>query len=157
MSPNEAQQPLDAEDQRILDALRGDILLADPVPPDLAERCRIAVTLQALDAELAHLADAPDLAIRSTEYERVTTLTFTAEDVTAMIEIDELEPGIARIRGWSTGTDIVELRERSRRQEVAVDSHGRFTFDRVERGLVHLIFRSEEGGQRPVISPVIEI
>jgi hypothetical protein len=97
--------------------------------------------------------------VRSTQYDRAGTVTFSSDQLSAMISIEVVDGGTARVSGWVTsGPTHVELRERSRTQETTTDEEGRFTFTSVERGLVHLVMRRlDDPDGRPVITPAIEI
>ena len=48
-----AGQPMDADDERALALLRRHLTLVDPVPGDLAERVKFAMTVASLEAEVA--------------------------------------------------------------------------------------------------------
>lgn len=156
-----AAQPFDATDERTLALLRTHLELTDPVPTDLTERVKFAMTVASLEAEIAHLMNDISLtgATRTTEYDRASTVTFESEGLSIMVTLEPAERDVVRVRGWVTapGADV-ELRERSRSQEATADDEGRFVFDRVEHGTVHLVIRrTEEPGARPVITPGIEI
>lgn len=154
-------QPLDSADQRALTLIRTHLDLVDPVPVDLTERVKFAMTVASLEAEIAHLMN-DGLAVgatRTTEYDRATTVTFESEGLSIMVTLEPVDRDVVRVRGWVTapGADV-ELRERSRSQEATADDEGRFVFERVEHGSVHLVIRRhDEPGARPVITPGIEI
>lgn len=156
-----AAQQMDATDERALRLIRTHLEVADPVPVDLTERVKFAMTVASLEAEIAHLMDDSLLAgaTRTTEYDRATTVTFESEGLSIMVSLEPLKGDHTLVRGWVTspGADV-ELRERSRSQEATADEDGRFVFERVERGTVHLVIRrNDEPGSRPVITPGIEI
>jgi hypothetical protein len=156
-----AEGEIDDLDLRALATLRTVWQASDPVPSGLADRAKFAMTVAALEAEIAEITTTTaELAgVRSTVYDRAGTITFSSDQLSAMITIEAVDAGTARVSGWVTaGPTHVELRERSRTQETTTDDAGRFTFASVERGLVHLVLRrldDEEG--RPVITPAIEI
>lgn len=156
-----AAQPLDADDDRALSLLRTHWTLTDPVPPDLTERVKFAMTVASLEAEVAHLmSDSIEVgAVRTTEYDRATTVTFESDGMSIMVTLEESDQGQMLLRGWVTATGAeVELRERSRSRTTTADDDGRFVFEAVERGTVHLVIRDhDEPGARPVITPGIEI
>ena len=156
-----AGEPLDADDLRALAAVRAIFQASDPVPPDLAERSKFAMTVQALEAEVAEIMmTTADMAgVRSAVYDRAATITFSSDHISAMISIEVIDGSTARLSGWVTnGPTSVELRERSRTQTTETDAEGRFSFARVERGLVHLLLRRLDlPDNRPVITPAIEI
>lgn len=156
-----AGEPIDAGDLRALAAIRAIYQASDPVPSDLADRAKFAMTVAALEAEVAEITSSElDLAdVRSTVYERAATITFSSDHLSAMITIEVMDDGAARLNGWVTSPAVdVELRERSRTQTTTADQEGRFGFASVERGLVHLVFRrTNPPEERPVITPAIEI
>ncbi|WP_156250509.1 carboxypeptidase regulatory-like domain-containing protein [Pseudactinotalea terrae] len=154
------EQPLDELDIALLDELRATLEAADPMPADLDERVQLALTVQALHAELAELQRMPvDLAgVRSHDYTRVDTVTFTSESMSAVVTISRVDNDTVRIDGWLDG-DLaeVELRERQRTSTAPVDAEGRFAFADVERGLVQFVFRFADGDTSPVITPSMEV
>jgi hypothetical protein len=156
-----ATEPLDADDLRALATVRAIFQASDPVPPDLAERSKFAMTVQALEAEVAEImmTTAETAGVRSAVYDRAATITFSSDQISAMISIEVVDGSTARLSGWVTdGPTSVELRERSRTQSTQTDAEGRFTFASVERGLVHLLLRRLDlPDSRPVITPAIEI
>lgn len=151
---------IDAHDERALALVRTHLDLVDPVPDDLTERVKFAMTVASLEAEIAHLMnDSLAGATRTTEYDRATTVTFESEGLSIMVTLEPVERDVVRVRGWVTspGADV-ELRERSRSQESTADDEGRFVFERVNHGTIHLVIRRhDEPGARPVITPGIEI
>ena len=155
-----AGSPMDAGDDAILAHLRGALDVIDPVPPHLAEEVKFRMTVAALEAEIAEIVttSAETVGARGTSYDRATTVTFASDSLSAMVTIDEGSGQNVRISGWtSEGGVEVELRERSRSRTTTSDAQGRFSFDDVERGLVHFVFRQETGGVAPVITPALEI
>lgn len=156
-----ADEPIDDFDLKALATLRSIWQASDPVPSGLAERAKFAMSVAALEAEVAEITTmtAEAAGVRSTVYDRASTVTFSSEQLSAMITIEVVDNGTARVSGWVTnGPTHVELRERSRTQETTTDDEGRFTFVSVERGLAHLVMRRvDDEGARPVITPAIEI
>lgn len=156
-----AAQPIDADDERALSLLRTHLARTDPVPDDLAERVKFAMTVASLEAEVAHLMSEGSMAatVRTTEYDRATTVTFESDGLSIMVTLEEVDRGTTTVRGWVTAPGAeVELRERSRSATTTADDEGRFVFEGVERGTVHLVIRHhDEPGARPVITPGIEI
>jgi hypothetical protein len=157
----DADGEIDSQDLRALATLRTILMASDPVPSGLAERAKFAMSVAALEAEVAEITTTTaDLAgVRSTQYDRAGTITFSSDQLSAMITIEVADGGSARLSGWvTTGPTHVELRERSRTQETTTDDAGRFTFTSVERGMVHLVLRRlDDPESRPVITPAIEI
>ncbi|WP_353952241.1 hypothetical protein V6K52_02005 [Knoellia sp. S7-12] len=156
-----AAQSLDALDERALALIRTRLDLVDPVPVDLTERVKFAMTVASLEAEIAHLMNDSAMAgaTRTTEYDRASTVTFESEGLSIMVTLEPVDRDVVRVRGWVTAPGAeVELRERSRSQEATADDEGRFVFERVDHGTVHLVIRRhDEPGSRPVITPGIEI
>ena len=156
-----AAEPIDEADLLALATLRSILQASDPVPGGLAERAKFAMSVAALEAEIAEITTTTaELAgVRSTDYDRAGTITFSSERLSAMITIEHVDGGNARLSGWvTTGPTHIELRERSRTQETTTDDAGRFTFTAVQRGLVHLVMRRlDDPESRPVITPAIEI
>lgn len=156
-----AAGPIDAIDLRALAALRAIVQASDPVPSDLVERSKFAMTVAALEAEVAEITQTSveGAGVRSTVYDRAETITFSSDQLSAMITIEVVDGATARLSGWvAGGSTSVELRERSRTQTTETDSEGRFSFPSVERGLVHLLLRRLDlPDSRPVITPAIEI
>lgn len=152
---------LDDLDLRALATLRAVWQASDPVPSGLAERAKFAMSVAALEAEVAEITTTTaELAgVRTTAYDRAGTVTFSSDRLSAMITIEVVDGTKARISGWvTTGPTAVELRERSGTQETTTDEAGRFTFAAVERGLVHLVMRRlDEPDGKPVITPAIEV
>ena len=156
-----AAEPIDEADLLALATLRSILQASDPVPGGLAERAKFAMSVAALEAEIAEITTTTaELAgVRSTDYDRAGTITFSSEQLSAMITIELVDGTDARLSGWvTTGPTHIELRERSRTQETTTDDAGRFTFTAVQRGLVHLVMRRlDDPESRPVITPAIEI
>jgi hypothetical protein len=156
-----AMGAIDGADLRALAGLGAIFRASDPVPSDLAERAKFAMTVAALEAEVAEITtpEASMAGVRSTVYERAATVTFSGDRLSAMITIEVRDDASARLSGWVTVPHTeVELRERSRTQTTTADDEGRFSFAVVERGLVHLVLRSPDGpDERPLITPAIEI
>lgn len=153
-------QPLDDVDLEILTQLREALDRADPMPADLDERVQFALTVQALHAEIAELQRVPGelTGVRSHDYERVDTVTFTGTSMSAVVTTTQIDHESARVDGWIDGPVAeVELRERNRTSTVSVDDEGRFAFGHVERGLIQLVFRFADPEVSPVITPSMEV
>lgn len=154
--------PLDESDLALLSALRTLHAELDPVPAGLTDDVKFALTVQALHAEVAELTrlSADRELVRSVDYTRAETLTFTGGAFTTMVSIVGIGPDDVRIDGWVTGGPVrIELRERSRTSAVEVDQDGRFAFEPVSRGLVQFVLYplDENAGGKPVITPSIDL
>lgn len=156
-----AAEPMDADDVRALALVRTHLATVDPVPAGLTERVKFAMTVASLEAEVAHIINEGAMAgsVRTTEYDRATTVTFESDGLSIMVTLEEASRGTTTVRGWVTAPGAeVELRERARSTTTSADDEGRFVFEGVERGTVHLVIRHhDEPGARPVITPGIEI
>lgn len=159
-----AAEALDDTDEHILSDLRRMWDTTDPMPADLADRARFAMTVASLEAEVARIVQESTLeGVRSvgarSTYERASTVTFTSGSLSAMIDLENADDGMVRVNGWVSETAVeVELRERQGSRTSPVDATGRFGFGAVERGLVHFVFRrTDDPAARPVITPTIEL
>jgi len=155
-----AAAPLDAMDHHLLDALRHIHQDLDPVPGDLVDRIKFAMTVAALEAEVAEIVSSATLeTVRGTDYDRADTVTFASDGLSVMVSIEHGATTKADIVGWVSESDVeVELRERGRTRTTSVDAEGRFTFVGVERGLVNFVLRrGSDSGTPPIITPAIEL
>jgi hypothetical protein len=159
-----AAQPLDAQDEEVLAGLASAYQSVDPMPVGLVERLQFAVSLDALNAELAQLQlSAGELAqARGGEVNQVKTLTFTSDTLTTMVTISAAGPDRVRIDGWlAPGQNAeVELRQLEVSRTITADSDGRFVFDDVPHGLSRFLVRAAtvgDGPPTPVITPAVEL
>jgi hypothetical protein len=178
---NSADEPLDATDTRILAAVGELYTAADPVPADLALEISFQLSVRALHAEVAELqrpgpesggadaAEPPDAdrglvgAVRDDQVTRTETLTFSCDQLSAMVTVTALDEDTVRIDGWLTAPDCaVELRMLDHQPDAPsqvtrtrADEDGRFTLARIKRGLAQLVFR--DGDRRPVVTPYVEL
>lgn len=152
---------LDETDEEILADLRALWDSVDPPPEQLTERVQFAMTVASLEAEVARIVqESTALAGVRADYERVNTVTFASDSVSAMIDIEAGGDGAGvSVHGWVSEASVeVELRERHRSRSTRADATGRFSFEGVEPGLVHFVFRHlGDDPQRPVITPTIEL
>jgi hypothetical protein len=151
---------LDAVDAMVLESLRQIHEELDPVPGDLVDRVKFAMTVAALEAEVAEIVSSATLeTVRGTDYDRADTVTFASDGLSVMVSIEHGATTKADIVGWVSETDVeVELRERGRTRTTVVDDEGRFTFTGVERGLVNFVIRRRtDAGSPPIITPAIEL
>ena len=129
----------------------------------MTDRIAFAVSMQAMEAEVAQLLAAPEPAgLRAESFTQVETVTFTSKHVTAMVSVSEDEDDRARIDGWVAGGGVdVELRVGGEVFTEQTDVNGRFVFAGVPHGPAQFVFRAVSGGrgedQPPVITPTIQI
>ena len=158
---------IDARDITNLGHVRDLFGHADPVPSDLAERVKFAITVHALHAEVAELMDSALLTTRGAETTVEPTptesVTFTAASLSLMVsagpmDSDELEDRV-RVDGWVTAPGArVEAETAEGRSSVISDANGRFVLDDLPHGPVHFVV-TDPGNEdtRPVITPTIQI
>lgn len=149
---------LDDLDLAVLARVRSLFEARDPVPEGLAERIEFALTLDALETEVATLTQV-DLATagsRAGETETVRTVTFSTETLDAMVTLTDAPDGTVRVDGWiAPGAAMrVELVVAGSTLEVESDEDGRFVLEAVPKGLAK--FALHPGG-RTVVSPTIEL
>jgi hypothetical protein len=155
-------EPLDDVDRMILAELRGLHDELDPPPEDLAERVRFALTLAALEAEVAELQEQSSLAqVRSEQlYATTDTLTFTSSSLSLMVTVtpDTTDYDLLRVDGWLTGPGIVvELSVGTQRLPATSDANGRLVWEGVPRGRARFLIHPASEGARPVVTPTIEL
>jgi hypothetical protein len=151
---------LDELDDQLLDQLRHLHEVLDPPPVDLVDRVKFAMSVAALEAEVAEIVSSATLeTVRGTDYDRADTVTFASEGLSVMVSIEHGPATRADIVGWVSEGDVeVELRERGRTRTTVVDDEGRFTFTGVERGLVNFVLRRRgDSDAPPIITPAIEL
>jgi hypothetical protein len=154
-----AAEPLDALDETIIAAVREVHESVDPMPGDLLDRIKFAMSVASLEAEVAEIVSGAALAtVRGADYDRADTVTFASDGLSVMVTIEHSGSGRADLAGWvSEGPVEVELRERSRTRTTTTDEDGRFTFAGVERGLVNFVLRRRDESAPPIITPAIEL
>ena len=151
---------LDDVDAELLDQVRHLHEVLDPEPADLVDRVKFAMSVAALEAEVAEIVSSATLeTVRGTDYDRADTVTFASEGLSVMVSIEHGHSTRADIIGWVSEGDVeVELRERGRTRTTVVDEEGRFSFTAVERGLVNFILRRRGVSEAPpIITPAIEL
>ncbi|HEX5333267.1 MAG TPA: carboxypeptidase regulatory-like domain-containing protein [Cellulomonas sp.] len=167
MSPDEltlarlASSPLDGVDAETLNRLAAIIERVDPVPAGLVESIGLALTIDALETEVAELRliGAPDLALRSEEPSiEAATITFTTDVLTVMITV-HAEADRVRVDGWATPAASlgVELHQGGLVTRTQSDADGRFSFSDLGRGPARLVLRRPEDPELPVVTPQIEL
>lgn len=156
----DAVEPFDEADADVLDQLRAAFEERDPVPDGLTDWVTLALSLDAVDVQIARVAPPPlALSTRANE-DTAHTITFENNDVTVMLRLEEHVDAHLRVDGWiaPAGAFDVELRTGERVLSTTADEFGRFAFDQVARGLAHIVLRplpaQEEGGRAIVTQPV---
>ncbi|MGI3781999.1 MAG: hypothetical protein ACRYG2_14620, partial [Janthinobacterium lividum] len=153
-----AAGPIGAEDLALLERLGTLWQQHDPVPAGLADRIEFALTLDALETEVATLTrlDLAASGSRSGDTEAVRTVTFTSETLDTMVTLTDAPDGTVRVDGWiAPGAAMrVEVLLEGSRLEVESDDDGRFVLESVPKGLA--TFALHPGG-RTVLSPAIEL
>jgi hypothetical protein len=152
---------LDLDDRRILNRLAELVERADPVPPGLVESIGMALTIEAMHAEVAelHLVGEPALAVRADETSiEAGTITFTTDVLTVMISV-HAEAGRVRVDGWAApaGELSVELHQGGEVTSTTSDADGRFAFSDIERGPARLVLRRPSEPTVPIVTPQIEL
>ncbi|GAA2485894.1 hypothetical protein [Terrabacter carboxydivorans] len=158
---------IDARDIANLAHVRDLFAHADPVPSDLAERVKFAITVHALHAEVAELMDSALLTTRGAEAAVEPTptesVTFTAASMSLMVssgpmDSDESEDRV-RVDGWVTTPGArVEAVTSEGSSSVISDANGRFVLDDLPHGPVHFVVTDPGNDDtRPVITPTIQI
>ncbi|MFL6163389.1 MAG: carboxypeptidase regulatory-like domain-containing protein [Jatrophihabitantaceae bacterium] len=156
-----ANEPLDAYDGEVLTRIKQLYEQLDPVPVDLADRLQFAISLDALEVELAELqlVSGELLAARAEPTSAVKTLTFTSDSFTTTVNISSDGPDRVRIDGWIApgGVSLVELHQGSQVRQIPADEDGRFVFTDVEHALTRFLIRPQSADALPVATPAVEI
>jgi len=156
-----ADGTLDADDSLIFESLARMVEAADPVPVGLVERIGMALTIEALHAEVAELrlVGEPALAVRADETSiEAGTITFTTDVLTVMISV-HAEAGRVRVDGWAAPAEEIDV-ELHQGGDVTIttsDEDGRFSFVDLERGPARLVLRRPSEPTIPVVTPQIEL
>ena len=131
------QDPMDAEDAAVLDAIRAMYLATDPVP-DMLPRVLFALDLDEIEVELATITEnlTGSMGIRSVEDSR--TITFESSSLRVTIAIPG--SGSRHLDGWIEPAGIlrIDLVTPKARLQTRSDEGGRFAFESVMTGQVHL-------------------
>jgi len=154
----EAAGPVGPDDLALLERLAALWARQDPVPAGLAERVEIALTLDALETEVAALTQV-DLAAsgsRAGRTESVRTVTFSTESIDVMVTLTDAPDQTVRVDGWvaPAASVRVEVLREGGTVEVTSDEDGRFVVEAVPKGLAR--FALHPPG-RTVLSPTIEL
>ncbi|ANS78480.1 hypothetical protein SGUI_1084 [Serinicoccus hydrothermalis] len=152
--------PLDGSDVALLHELRETFDRLDPAPAGLTDRIAFALTVHALQAEVAELTRRPMALTRGEEAhdepDQAMTVTFSTESVSIMVTVSPLGDGTARVDGWLTcEVPEVELARPDGRGERAEVQEGRFVFAAVSTGPAYLVVHPV--GHRTVLTPTFTI
>jgi hypothetical protein len=156
-----ASGAIDAADEQILRRFDAMVEACDPVPEGLVDRIGFALTVEALQAEVARLHLVGDLAsaVRADEASiEAGTITFTTDVLTVMISVHQ-DAGQVRVDGWAApaGELTVELHQFGDVLVTTSDEDGRFSFDDVERGPARLVLRRPSDPSVPIVTPQVEL
>ena len=156
-----ASGAIDALDDEVLRRLDALVDAVDPVPEGLVDRIGIALTVEALHAEVARLHLVGDLAgsVRADEASiEAGTITFTTDVLTVMISVHH-ENDLVRVDGWAApaGALAVELHQSGHVTTTTSDEDGRFAFVDLHRGPARLVLRRPSDPTMPVVTPQIEL
>lgn len=147
---------MDDIDVAMLDALRRTLAVADPVPDHLVGEIEFSLSLAAMNAELALLAD-DTVGVRAPTAESADSVTFTSSTMTLMVVIGR-DDGELRIDAWVSGGGItVELIQGADRTPAVSDVNGRVSWSPVQPGLARFLISPLTAGGRPVITPAIDL
>jgi hypothetical protein len=152
-----ADGPLDDVDIAILDGVRAAYQQVDPMPVDLPDRIRFALSLRRLGAEIARLTEdegRPALLARGAEQSQ--TMTFDSDSLTIMIRVEPDRNDTVRVDGWLAppATRTIELKSAGGSLLAVSDEQGRFAFSSVPRGVTQLVVRPA-GGEAPDAGPSV--
>ena len=106
-----AAGPIDDVDAFVLTQIRHLHEVLDPLPADLTDRITFAMSVAALEAEVAEIVSSATLeTVRSTQYDRADTVTFASDGLSVMVSIEPGATLTVDIAGWVSETDVeVEL------------------------------------------------
>lgn len=153
-----ANSPIDALDVEILGQLAELFDVIDPAPTGLADESVFALSMVALDAELAILQDTSELSVRADGATSTDTVTFSSSSLQLMVSSTMDDDGLLRIDGWVTGGGIeVELLEGSSSTAATSDVHGRLVWLRVPRGPIRFLLHPPAADAKPILTPVVEL
>jgi len=156
-----ADETVDARDLAVLADLARVLDTLDPMPVGIVDRTLFALTLDRLHTEVMDLVrlEAPLAAVRGGQTVHARTITFTSEQVTAMITLSVSPSGAVRVDGWvapATRFDI-ELHRPDCVLHAQSDDDGAFVLPDVPAGPAGLVLRRADGTGPAVSTPVIEL
>jgi len=149
-------------DERLLDALGTMWSEADPCPADLADRALFRLELEHLDVEVM----AAQIALSGAGArgpEVASTIIFESPSLSLTVMVTPATRNRRRVDGWITPPAALTVRLHSPEgvREAPADEYGRFVFDDVPSGLVHLTVEPGAGAvprlDRPVATPAFTV
>ena len=150
---------LDDIDQLILDLLRETESRLDPVPAHLVDDVKFALTVRALDDDIAELTSMSLTATRSEQAEpaMADTVTFSAGSLSLMITVTPNDDDTVRIDAWVTSPSArVELSVNGIVHTTLADEVGRLSFDDIAHGRASFIV-FPDADTPTVVTPSITI
>lgn len=156
-----ASGAIDTTDEEVLRRLDRLMTAYDPVPVGLVDRIGFALTVEALQAEVArlHLVGEPAMSVRADEASiEAGTITFTTDVLTVMISVHQ-DADQLRVDGWAApaGVLAVELHQFGDMLVTTSDDDGRFSFADVEHGPARLVLRRPSDPTVPIVTPQVEL
>jgi hypothetical protein len=136
-------QPTDQEDEKVISLLRRGLGQSDPVPADVTDFARAAVSWRTIDAELAELSyDSSDEETSATVRTTASARIVGFETGDWMIDLEH-DAATGELRGQiePAGRLDVELHVIGAVLVTETDEMGRFSFEGVEAGPVALVIR----------------
>lgn len=159
-----AEGAIDDTDVVLLQRLRRLVDAADPVPADLALRSEIAITVAALEAEVAQLvADAVEPVLRAEDPDPASTtttdtITFAGATASLSVLVDRVDETRVILDGWVIpGGAVIEIHGPGGgpvRTVTSTDT-GRFVVDGLPTGPTWFVIRRDDG--RATVTPVVEL
>ncbi len=163
---DQALEPMDRADLRILADLQAIYDAVDPMPEMLPDLVLFGLEAQDLEAEFARLVES-ELAVagaagtRSVEHAR--RVTFASDNLTVMVVVNPQRDGKVRLDGWAApgGRLHAELRVGESTMTAECDESGRFVFDAVPAGPAQLVLHptldSDPSLTLPVVTPAVHL
>jgi hypothetical protein len=166
-----SDEPVDDRDLAALRQVRALYDAIDPMPDDLVERIGFALALDEMYDEVARMSRMPvdALSVRGEQTaKRTESLTFSADQFTAMVTVTRPAPDRLRLDGWlaPAGPWRVRLRlQGGGESETLADADGRFSFEGLPEGFGQLSFHPDpgavgEGGSEAlstVVTPLFQL
>ncbi len=144
-----ADDLLDGDDQRLLDAVAAAWRARDPVPAGLVEAVTFAVGCHEVAVEVAGILarDRPLAAATTRSGDDVRTLTFTTTTTTIMVQVTRTGGGRRRLDGWlepaMDGTVRLQVEGGSR--DAVLSPSGRFQFADLPPATMRLLLVDADG------------